>query len=146
MICDYVCLLHLNFITFSFRKGEGSNTVETTQHSRVVCGTAALLQGNHRSVCWLLWSQESCESLPLLVLTRSTCLLISRKVWQHTAKRKLSHFFCCICHVTFEWETSTLISFRRLYRALLQILDCIRCFQDSAHLFLKEWASFPTSF
>ena len=35
-----------------------------------------------------------------------------------------------------------LVSFRKLYRVLQQILDCIRCFQDSVHLFLKEWASF----
>lgn len=38
-----------------------------------------------------------------------------------------------------------LSSFRKLCRALLQILDCTRCFQDSAHLYLKEWASFPHS-
>lgn len=39
-----------------------------------------------------------------------------------------------------------LVSFRRLFRVLLQILGCIRCFQDSARSFLKEWASFSTFF
>lgn len=37
------------------------------------------------------------------------------------------------------------LSFRKLYKVLPQILDFIRCFQDSAHSFLKEWVSFPTS-
>lgn len=56
----YVCLLH-PFCVVPFRKREGSNKVEATQHSWAVCGTAALLQGNNRSMCWLLWSQESCK-------------------------------------------------------------------------------------
>ncbi len=56
ILYDYVCLLDPMFISVSFRKGEGSNKVEATQHSWAVCGAAALLQGNHRSVCWLLWS------------------------------------------------------------------------------------------
>lgn len=39
-----------------YRKGEGPDTVEATQHSWAFCRTAALLQGNHGSMCWFLWS------------------------------------------------------------------------------------------
>lgn len=48
-------------ISVSYRKGERCYKVEATQHSWAFCRTAALLQGNYRGLCWLLWSKESCK-------------------------------------------------------------------------------------
>lgn len=49
-------LIHHRFVSISCREGERSNKVEASQHTWAFCRTAALLQRNHRSVCWLLWS------------------------------------------------------------------------------------------